>query len=523
MAFRRYVANKDTTITNAYNSTLTVKGTGSNMGASDVTEVFSLYGQASTSSVEKCRALYSFPISANGGAYKDIYKDRTDGNIAESGSVKFYLRLHNAEHASTLPKSASYAILAVSESWSEGIGLDMEEYKDKGYANWMARSSGTVVNYWGGGDLDYTGGVFHTASGDSIYSVFQEKGYEDIELDISELVERWISYVGSSGDQGAGDFWNPEDGIVVKLSGTYEDGADKRSYYSKKFFARGSQFFFKRPVIEARWDDTYKDDRGNFFYSSSLAPAANNLNTLYLYNYINGQLANIPGIGTETLRVQIYSGSSDDTAPSGTALTLAVGGGVQADNTTYITGGYYKTGIYTASFALTAAATPLATLYDVWLTQSITEGGRAEYSTGSIAATVRESSQVNFLDTYTLKITNLKDKYSIEERPRLRLFTRQKNQSPLNIYSKAIAEVQNNIIDDAYYKVLRSYDGYETVPFGTGSAVNDYTRLSFDVSGNYFDFDMSTLQPGYMYEFKFAFYLAGDYKEQEQIFKFRVE
>ena len=46
MAIKRYTANKDNTITNALESNLTSRGTGSNMGASDVLEVFSIYGQA---------------------------------------------------------------------------------------------------------------------------------------------------------------------------------------------------------------------------------------------------------------------------------------------------------------------------------------------------------------------------------------------------------------------------------------------------------------------------------------------
>ena len=59
------------------------------------------------------------------------------------------------------------------------------------------------------------------------------------------------------------------------------DGATV-SYYTKRFFARGTQFFFKKPVLEARWNDVTKDERGEFFYSSSLAPAGMNLNTIYL-------------------------------------------------------------------------------------------------------------------------------------------------------------------------------------------------------------------------------------------------
>ena len=45
MAIKRYVASADTTITNAFGADLRTRGTGSNMGASDSLEVFSIYGQ----------------------------------------------------------------------------------------------------------------------------------------------------------------------------------------------------------------------------------------------------------------------------------------------------------------------------------------------------------------------------------------------------------------------------------------------------------------------------------------------
>ena len=49
MAIKRYFANKDNTITNAYKADLTTRGTGSNMGASDILESFVLFGQATSS------------------------------------------------------------------------------------------------------------------------------------------------------------------------------------------------------------------------------------------------------------------------------------------------------------------------------------------------------------------------------------------------------------------------------------------------------------------------------------------
>ena len=43
MAIKRYTAEKDTTITNAFKLDLSTRATGSNMGEADVTEIFSIY------------------------------------------------------------------------------------------------------------------------------------------------------------------------------------------------------------------------------------------------------------------------------------------------------------------------------------------------------------------------------------------------------------------------------------------------------------------------------------------------
>ena len=49
---KRYFASKDNVISNAFEENLTTRATGSNMGASHIVEVFSIYGQASSGSSE---------------------------------------------------------------------------------------------------------------------------------------------------------------------------------------------------------------------------------------------------------------------------------------------------------------------------------------------------------------------------------------------------------------------------------------------------------------------------------------
>ena len=79
------------------------------------------------------------------------------------------------------------------------------------------------------------------------------------------------------------------------------------------------------------------------------------------------------------------------------------------------------------------------------------------------------------------------------------------------------------IIEDAYYRLHREVDNLEVVPFGTGSSVKDYTRMSYDVSGSYFQVDTNYLEPGYTYKIQFVYYLQGEYRQQPEVFKFRVE
>ena len=62
MAVKKYFADADTTITNAFKTNLTTRGIDAIMGASDILETFSIYGQASSDSTELERLLIKFPI-----------------------------------------------------------------------------------------------------------------------------------------------------------------------------------------------------------------------------------------------------------------------------------------------------------------------------------------------------------------------------------------------------------------------------------------------------------------------------
>ena len=639
MSILRYTASLDNTITNAFEENLTTRGTGSNMGLADTLEVFSIYAQANSASVELSRFLIQFPTS-------QISTDRTAGTLPASGSVTWKLKLYNAPHYNPVPRSFDLQVSAVSASWQEGTGLDMEGYTDltddgigsnwinannsftsasvtfslQGGANKAAMSGqsfvltdsdgtsqtftfniandtvtngtigmssdsnttaiintiksaindtslstlditastitavgdadsemkllikqkstglagNTAIDLSGVAHLSLSGSTFGFSSGDGTWSSIGgdynstivkiqslDTGLEDLEIDVSDIVEKWL--LGSNP-------W-PNYGFGVRLTDTYEgyfssstgentateihntSGAQD-SYYTKKFFGRGTEFFFKRPVLEAQFNDSKKDDRSNFILSSSVLPAADNLNKLYLYNYVRGRLRDVAGSDTAVISVQLFQSSGS--VPEGSAKTFKASGsdtGVTTLNATRESTGVYYVNIHAES---SVVSTTYPNLVDVWTHSS------AQFFTGSAFTPKAHSPyQAKSDKTYVMTMTNLRTEYRNDQTARLRVYAREKNWSP-NIYTTANSTPENLTITSGSYRLLRIADELEVLPYGTGSV--KYSELSYDVSGNYFDLDMSILEPGYQYGFKFSIYddFTQTYVEQPYLFKFRV-
>jgi len=494
MAIKKYYATKDNTITNAFKSDLVTRGTGSNMGAADILEAFVIHGQTSASvnaaNAEQSRIIIEFPVSS---IQEDILNNVLPSGSLNTGSIKFHLNMYNAPHGNSVPEDFTLDLKMLTQAWTEGRGLDMDNYSDAGVSNWINCRTATAWQAQGG---NYLAGANTSAS------ISFETGLENISLDVSGQIHKWLNSTTNNG-------------FLLKNADAAISGSD--SLYTKMFFGRSSEFFFYRPTLEARWDDTRKDNRGNFVLSSSLAPGADNLNTLYMYNVVRGQLANIPNLAANTLAVEIYSGS---TGPVGSPLDIVDTSGATVS---FVTGGILfengnaVTGVYTASFASTSS---FDTVFDVWHTGS--GGSRINFYTGSYEPEPIATSDLLYNTTHLTTITNLKDVYPKGQKPNLRVFIRDKNWSP-TIYTVATSKVKPMVIEDAYYRVFRTIDNLEIIPYGTGSANNDFTRLSYDVSGNYFELDTSCLEAGYSYGIQFTYYLQGAYYQQPEVFKFKIQ
>jgi hypothetical protein len=254
-----------------------------------------------------------------------------------------------------------------------------------------------------------------------------------------------------------------------------------------------------------------------------------NLNTIYLYNYARGRLRNIPslegGANERKIYVSLFSSSADSEGPEGSALRLVADTThVQLLNTQVVTGGWVSTGIYSASFAV--APTPDTTnMYDVWFSgsNSITASTQAsvQFSTGSIVLKRFDSLKYSYTPKYVFSVSNRNQDYYCNQTHRIRLYAREKNWSP-NIYTTATTVPNSLVFESASYQVYRVTDNKVVVPYDTGST--QATRLSYDVSGNYFDLDCTMLQPNYQYGVTFSIYDpdTSTYEEQPFIYNLRV-
>ena len=223
--------------------------------------------------------------------------------------------------------------------------------------------------------------------------------------------------------------------------------------------------------------------------------------------------------------VSLFSGSSQNTAPSGSALKLvADGNNVSSVNQHAVTGGWVSKGIYSASFAYTGSST-IQNIYDVWFSGSTTtrDASKAErqFATGSITVKRFSSLQYAYTPKYVFAVSNKNQSYYYDQTHRIRLYAREKNWSP-NIYTVATSVPDSLVFESASYQIYRVTDSKVVIPYDTGS--NQATRLSYDVSGNYFDLDCSMFEPNYQYGINFSIYDpdTSTYEEQPFVYNFRV-
>jgi hypothetical protein len=175
-------------------------------------------------------------------------------------------------------------------------------------------------------------------------------------------------------------------------------------------------------------------------------------------------------------------------------------------------------GIYKAAIVLdtVVADVALSEVYVVWQDTSPTP---VEFYTETISVKYRTPNSSK-IPTYVTAIQNFKNSYSSDETARFRVFTRLKDWSP-TIYTVATKELNPEIVEKAYYRIVRVVDDLTVIDYGTEGV--EHTKLSYDKDGSYFDLDMSLFEKGWSYRIEFMYSINGELRQQPETFKFRVE
>lgn len=486
-----FFPSKDATITNAYSDLTTTRALYANMGGSDVMDMFVLYNRYGDLEYEVSRILLKFDI--------DSIVKRVGGYPALLES-EIFLNLYNTPHRFTIPREFELEFYRLTHDWEEGCGLDMEQYSDEGGVSWKAfqtvpkgRPRPTIF------DWTEPGGDFDSTSKKQFY--FHE-GVEDCRINITDWFLQWARTESPY----------PNYGILIKFPEEAETSY-QRNFYIKKFFARKSQFFYKRPSLEVLLRDVnyvnLNYERSHFVIGSSLN--GDYVNNLYYFNYSPyGVLTDIPGYETNDKRLYVKIFDSNMNVLRDNIRPLRV-----------------STGIYKYELSLRDSEIGTSTrIYDCWYFQETDE---KSFYTGKILLAKNENSY-SFAPNVVipkLYIRNLKEKYSVKEKTMFHVLAHDQKWNP-NIWVSYYKDGRKNSIQlkNTYYKIVRKIDEHVIVDYSCmdeGSGV-EYTRLFYNGEYNYFYVDFSIFEPGFMYEIRFLSVLEdGSYYEHPETFKFRVD
>ena len=480
MGFYRLSLTKDSFISNiSTDGTHGNRATGSNLGSSPTLQVFALKDRLFTGSVEWSRALLQFDVV---DLSRSIFIDKT----VPSSSVTYTLKMPNFVHGGTTPTSYELYAYPLSRSWTEGSGSDSSRWRDYGWVSWLSASS---TQTWTNSGSDFL--LTNYGSGSQLF----DRGQEDLEMNITEIVGNWLS--SSIGVAGL-----PNSGIVVKLGST-EENSDVSTYSTKMFHSRESKYVDRIPYLEARWDtDILRDNRNNFAY--------NQWNKLYFYNFVRGQLT-----GTaEPVFVQIKDHLINQSASWNTILT--------ASRVEY---GIYSASLYVNKFTSSFSSS----WYDIWISGGFIGSGASltasvassVFMTGTFTPVFLSGNQYDPNQEFIID-PDLRSEYTTNEYTRIRVNVRNKNfkTSHLRIVHTGSLSQDREYVEKMYYSIVNDQTNETVVPFGTGST--EFTRLSYNGDGNYFDIFMNWAIPGFVYRIKFLVYFNKNKKTYDDSWRFKV-
>ena len=433
MSQKRAFGTQDTSI---FEKSLTA-----NVGLAPILQLQNLFDTPKTRK-QFSRILMKFNLSA-------ITGDINPGNLpdpASDSTVTAFLYVYNCMHGDEQAASFSVNVHPLTQEWTEGNGLDLDNLTETGYASAVSADS---TNPW-----TTTGGTYEVDANSATQSF--DHGEEDLKVNITNLFNEW--YAGNTGNFG----------VILKMTDAQEikTGANSaNSTYYKKFYGRTTNTR-KRPYIALEWDDSIRDDRDSIAFNST--------GMLWFYNIINGQLQDLNSTSDFPGNITI-SGLTSSTQASGTSIT------------TNLTAARHSKGLYKCNIGTLALTANTYTAFkDNWfVSASPTANYTFDFETTNPSSGFDEYKT----SSYKIVLRNLKDRY--EENSKTRIFINIKDDSlTWTPMTAATTAASTFTCTDATFEI-REVD--------TDEVELPAENLSYDKNGNFFTIDTTNLYTGYKY------------------------
>jgi hypothetical protein len=467
--------------------------TDANVGRAGTLDLFKLYDENSlnnvTGQIELSRALLKFDL-------QPIY-DLTGSKIdINNSSFKAILQLYDISSGNSTPSNFNLNVFPLGTSFDEGVGRDISSFNDLDRANWITASysSNSGNSTWVSGGCGYGNILGQTAdyyssgnlgSGISVFDYKQNflKGSEDLAIDVTQLVSATIAGI------------IPNNGFRLSFSGSEE--TDTKTRFVKRFASRHSSNPLLKPKILVRYDDSIRDDSGDFRFDTSGSLFLQSFNGSLAANIVSGSSLT-PVTGTNCFILQINN-KNYNFYVTGSQLTA----GTQKDNVK---------GVYYASFAIPSSDSSIVT-GSVTLSSMIAASGSVDfttfwnsldgtvcYHTGSLKISRVNRNSADFTQRRpAINLTNLLPEHKSSDVVRLRAFGVDIIKQ-IRAPAKRALDLTSEIYENVYYQVYDSISKNVIIPYDN---VNNSTLLSTDSKGMFFDFKMQSLAPGRSYGFEF--------------------
>ena len=505
---RILTASKDTYITNKIINNK-FRATDANVGNAGTLDLFKLYKENTISGeenpIENSRLLIKFPIAEVGSMDSSGLIDINDP------SFKCTLTLHDVYGGQTTPRNFKAILFPLSQSFTEGIGLNIATFSDLDATNYLTASiiNGQAVSWnkpgaMASGSLNdenidvIVSGTLKGPSGTSTVSLspYQDfvTGEEDLVLDVTTIVSGTVS----------GQI--PDHGFLIGFSGSYEK--NDKTYFVKRFASRNVQVASLRPKLKIKFDDTEQDSHSDMIFNVS--------SSLYLRNYHQGNLENILS----------GSNAAELTGENCMILKLESGSFKKSYNVSQAMRGRHRIrGVYSASLAVSsfenllykhANLTGSITFSEIWSNVQET----VTYLSSSITLKKEGRLKSNLQNQNNLLVTvlNVNEEYRQGEVVNIRVFAENRDRDV--VFVKSPYEKKSQIFKEAFYRVRDVNDGKIVIDF---DKVHNSTKLSTDEDGMFFQFYTDSLVKGRVYTFDFLIRRNGaDTVIKDAASKFRI-